>query len=287
MINQEEAHRLLAGLYPCKEPFTVAFSGKKSGSVNGIYRPAAHEIVIHNRNFTGDSGGANEPLLLYTGLHELAHHIQYTEYGQEGARPHTKLFHAILDSLAEKAEAVGIYQPAIDTDIERLASEAHKISCAIAKLQRELGACLRSLEQACADKGVRFEDVVKRKARITLETAQKACRMATLDLPEDIGADIQETIARERDGDKRKAMAVAAQAGKSPAQVKQSGSPPPSRQIESKIENLLREKERLEAKIAALQQRVKTIMRQLNTDSGLQGKGLLKTKIHDEFFALK
>jgi hypothetical protein len=261
-VTPEAVRGLLVRLHECREPFSVVFSGRKNGQVNGTYTWASRTITIHDRNFTGDDGDVRESPLLYTAMHELAHHIQWTEHGQKGARCHTKLFHAILDGLADKAEGLGLYHAAMDAELQVLVDEARMISEEIARLQRELGAVLGKLNMACESKGVRFEDVLKRKVRVSTETAQKAARMRALDLPEGTGADIQEAIAGERDEDKRRAMAAAAQAGKSVAQVKLAGSSPSPPSRDTETEKLLREKGRLEKTIATLQRR-------LNTPGGL------------------
>ena len=262
-MNNEEVRRHLASLHECREAFTVGFTGKKSGRVNGTYRSG--EIKINDRNFLSEGGGLNESALMYTAMHELAHHIQHTEYGQRGRRSHTKLFHAILDGLADKAEEAGVYRPAAGPKTAGLLEEVEMISQEIAKLQRELGRVLRRLNEACAEEGARFEDMVKRKARISLETAEKCCKIAALDLPDGITADVQEAVAGEREAIKRRAMALAAQAGRSVAQVKRAGLPPaPSGGKESEEEKLLREKGRLEKAIAELRRRLGRVMEKLH-----------------------
>jgi len=271
-LNQNDVMQMLNEVHQCKEPFTVEFSGKKSRSRNGFYRPATREIVINNRNYITEDG-LNESMLMYTALHELAHHIQYTEYEQTGSRSHTKLFHSILDDLADKAEAAGIYKPVIDSELKELINEAQTISRAIANLQRDLGNVINKLHEACLAKGVRMEDLVKRKAHISLESAKKAQTIAVMDLPEGISADIQEIISSERDGVKRRAMALAAQAGKSAAQVKCVGASTAVSQTskgEREMENLLLEKGRLERTIETLQRRLREVMKQINSDSGLR-----------------
>jgi len=269
-MNQEDVHLQLKELHECREPFTVSFSGKKNGKINGTYNPPTREITIHNRNFIDDEGQAQEPALFYTAMHELAHHIQFTEYGQKGARSHTKLFHAILDGLADKAAAAGLYQPEVDGELQALADEANKISCEIARLQRELGAVLFRLSEACKKKGARYEDVLKRGARISIETSNKATKIAALDLPGSIGADSQEAIAGERDEEKRRAMIQAAMAGKSVAQVKRAGSSPGPTSQERETDNLLQEKARLEKTIESLQRRLREVMQRLNSPGGLR-----------------
>ena len=271
-MNQSDVHHQLTVLHECREAFTVTFSGKKSRRVNGIYKPFPREIIIHSLNFEKD-GIQNESLLMYTAMHELAHHIQYTEYGFKGTRSHNKLFYSILDDLADKAEAAGVYKPAIDAELQGLIKQVQDTSNEIAMLQRDLGILLEKLNETCIEKGLRMEDVVNRKAHISMQTSKKAMKMAALDLPEGITADIQEAIVSERDNDKRKVMTAAAQAGGSVNQVKRAGSSPSSTQNsggEKEIDNLLREKERLETQIKNLQQRLKKFMEKINSDNGLR-----------------
>ena len=269
-MTQEEVHRQLSALHKCKEDFTVTFSGRKCKTVNGTYKPFSRAITVHNRNFINENGALNETMLMYTAIHELAHHIQDTERGHKGSRSHTQLFYSIFDDLLDRAEEAGIYKIARDSEIEELIAEAEMLSAEIAKLQRELGGVLIRLNDACHKKGIRYEDAVTRGAKISLQTAKKTIKMRQLDLPSGIGADIQEAIAAECDRDKRKQKAAAAQAGKSVAQVKKAGSPPPSGRSETEEENLLREKGRLEKTIAELQRRLRRVTEQLNAPGVLQ-----------------
>jgi hypothetical protein len=82
-MNQDQVKEKLLKLYDCKEEFSVIFSGKKSGKVNGIYKSFEREIVIHNKNFVDDSGDQNEMLLMFTAIHELTHHVLMTEKGKK------------------------------------------------------------------------------------------------------------------------------------------------------------------------------------------------------------
>jgi len=272
-MKSSDILQLLNKLHECKEPFKVIFSGKKRKGINGTYTFASREIVIHDGNFKSDDG-LNENSLMYTAMHELAHHIQHTEYKENVTRCHTELFHSILDGLADKAEKLGLYKAynADDLELEKLVIQAQILTQDIAKLQRELGKVLLKLNNACVKKGFRMEDVVKRKVDISLKTFKKVCNVAQLSLPEGISADVQEAVASERDEDKRRAMAAAAAELKSVAQVKQTGRPCPSgsRNSKDETESLTREKERLEKTIAMLKKRLNDVMARLNSYSGLR-----------------
>ena len=71
-MNQEQVHALLLRIREPREEFTVVLTGKRSRRVNGLYKPETREILIHNRNFAGDTE------LVYTAIHEYAHHLQFT-----------------------------------------------------------------------------------------------------------------------------------------------------------------------------------------------------------------
>ena len=71
-MNQDQVKEKLSKLYDCKHEFTVVFSGKKTGKVNGLYKHPGSEIIIHNRNFVDGNGKQNDMLLMFTAIHELA-----------------------------------------------------------------------------------------------------------------------------------------------------------------------------------------------------------------------
>jgi hypothetical protein len=259
-MSQDTVKKNLLKLYDCKEEYTVIFSGKRSGKVNGIYRPATKEIIIHNRNFHG-SGGINENAIMYTAIHELAHHIQFTEYGKKSARTHTALFYSIMHDLADIAEKKGLYKTILDSDTERLVEEARDLSCEIAKLQKKLGEVLSRIHQYCLDNGIRYEDIVERKVQIHRNTAVKANKAFKVNLPENIGADLQEVILNEKDQAVQSAMVKASQKGKSVDQVKRTKTAPVDNEDETV--SLIKEKSRLERTIKTLTRRLEEVAEQL------------------------
>jgi hypothetical protein len=261
-MNQDQVKEKLLKLHDCSEDFKVIFTGKKSKKVNGLYKVENKEIIIYNRNFHND-GGINENLLFYTAMHELAHHIQFTEQGQKSSKAHTQFFYAILDDLADTAEKKKLYHTGIDDDTEKLIDKVRDISCKIAELQRKLGGILVQLNEVCEKKGIRYEDVIERKAQISLQTMKKAIKACDLGLSDDIGLDIQEAVIRERDEDRQKSIINAAQKGKSVAQVKRSAAVPP--EAEDETVSLIKEKARLEKTIESLKRRLEEVAEQLNS----------------------
>ncbi|MDR0601298.1 MAG: hypothetical protein LBG42_02855, partial [Treponema sp.] len=73
-MNQDQVKAKLLAIEDAPLEFSLVFSGKSSKKVNGLYKPESREIIIHNKNFTAE-GGQNENLLLYTAIHEYAHHL--------------------------------------------------------------------------------------------------------------------------------------------------------------------------------------------------------------------
>ena len=261
-MNQDEVKKNLLKLHECKEDFTVMFTGKRSNKVNGLYKPDTKEILIHNRNFHG-SGGINDNALFYTAIHELAHHLQFTEHKKKASRVHTALFYSIMHDLADIAEKKGLYKVATDAETDKLVEEARKISNEIAQLQRKLGDVLSKIEKICLDTGVRYEDVLERKAQIHRNTAAKAYKAFRTNLPETIGADLQEAILNEKDEDTQQAMIKAAQKGKSVEQVKRAKAAPVENEDETV--SLIKEKGRIERTINSLNRRLDEVTEQLKS----------------------
>ena len=107
-MTQEQVKENLLKLHDCSESFDVVFSGKKSVRWNGKYFYETKKILIYDKNF--ESGDAGDNRLFYTAMHEMAHHIQFTECHQVGRRSHTKLFYSTLNGLVDKAETLGLYR---------------------------------------------------------------------------------------------------------------------------------------------------------------------------------
>jgi hypothetical protein len=278
-MNEERVKELLCRLHECKKDFRVLFSGKKSGKVNGLYRPEGREIIIHDRNFTVDG------TLLYTAVHELTHHIMDTEYGFRGTRSHTRQFWALFHDLLGKARREGIYTACPDRETQAALEEARRVSREIAELQRRLGRLLIEVEEGCERLGLRAEDCIENGAQISRKTWRAAVKAAYLDLPAELGADVQAAVIQERDGGARQAMRAAAEAGKSVAQVKQAAQGPPEKADEA--ETLEAEKRRLETAVKSLTRRLLELERRLAelraggemsareaSDAGGQGRGV-------------
>jgi hypothetical protein len=266
-MNPDQVKEYLLKLHECTEEFTVIFSGKKIKNTNGLYKSDKNAIVIHNRNFHMEEGGVNDSLLFYTAMHELAHHIQFTEHKQKSGRSHTQLFYSILDDLVDIAEKKGLYKMEIDKETQNLIDEAHDLSCQIAEAQRKLGNVLKRLHESCNKKGIRFDDVVERKAQISLQTMKKVIKATSLGIPEDVGVDIQEAAIKERDEDKREAIIRSAKEGKSVAQAKRTTATFVPAQEDETI-SLMREKARLERTIASLNRRLEEVAEQLQSKEG-------------------
>ncbi|MDR1220302.1 MAG: hypothetical protein LBK73_11940 [Treponema sp.] len=228
-MNQDAVKELLQKLHESPTEYNVIFSGKKSRKVNGLYKwgtDKTPEIIIHNRNFADDAGNQNENLLMFTAIHELTHHILVTENGKKSARgAHSQLFWATFHDLVDKAETTGVYRPEIDADTQKVIEEAREISKQIAELQRQLGQVLIRAHEVCKAKGLRYEDVMERRAQISQSTMKSSVAAYNMG-DQNIGADIQAEAVKQRDEDKRDAIIAAGHEGKSVAQAKKAATPP-------------------------------------------------------------
>ena len=182
-MNQDEVKEKLLSIEDAPLDFSVIFSGKKSKKVNGLYKPESSEIIIHNRNFNDASRGkeANGNLLIYTAIHEYAHHLHAcAKGGKLSSRAHTAEFWAILHGLLEKAEKKKIYKNLFSgsKELEELtAAIKEKFLKENGSLVKELGRLLLKAHELCLAIGGRYEDYIDRVLRIPRQAAKLAVRM--------------------------------------------------------------------------------------------------------------
>ena len=262
-MNQEQVKEKLLKIKDAPLEFSLVFSGKKSKKVNGLYKSNSREIILHNRNFNTDEAGQN--LLLYTAIHEYAHHLHACSRGGTlSPRAHNTQFWAIFHELLETAEAKKIYN-----DVFSVSPELLKLTDVIrnkylknnGELVKEMGKHLLTAHDLCYKIGVRFEDYVDRMLRIPRTAANMAMKMYEYDIAAEIGPDNMRFVAGIRGTEERKAAEAALIKGKSPDTVKV--------QVRGKeeekdpLEMLEKEKIRLERTIAALSKRLEEVKKEL------------------------
>ncbi|MDR2397389.1 MAG: hypothetical protein LBD74_01360 [Spirochaetaceae bacterium] len=258
---------LKAALLAIEEPplnFTVIFSGKQSKRVNGLYKPESREIIIHNRNFTDDN------LLLYTAIHEYAHHLHAcAQGGRLGSRAHTAAFWAIFHHLLGLAETKGVYKNVFATSPElnrltEIIKERYLKENGV--LMRELGMHLLKAEALCQAIGGRFEDYIDRVLCIPRTAATTAVKLHQYQLNPAVGPDNMRFLAGIRDPKARGAAETALLEGNSPDTVRIQARnglagllmPPEEPQL-----RLEKEKKRLERTIASLSKRLEELTQEL------------------------
>jgi hypothetical protein len=260
-MNQDRVHELLVSLYEEDEiqltPFTVLFTGKKSNRVNGLYKPATHEILLHNKNFETDNQ------LVYTAIHEFAHHICTTIHKQQGSRSHTVLFWSTFHNLLEIACEKGIYKRELSEAVQARVDRIKEIDRQIAELRKEQGREIYALRMCCQEEGIRTEDVIDHDLRMSRTTAEKAVTIYALNAPTEYGQDMQNIIISTNNEAKKRAVIESMNSGKSIAQIKQTVKTI-GKEGESKTVRLEKEKKRIERTIQALHIRLEKIIAELN-----------------------
>jgi hypothetical protein len=261
-MNQDQVKAKLLAIEDAPQEFSLIYSGKKSRKVNGLYKPETREIIIHNRNFSDDN------LLLYTAIHEYAHHLHACSRGGTlSVRAHTSEFWAIFHGLLEKAEEKKIYR-----DVFSGSPELQSLTETIRKkflfengsLVKEMGRHLLRAHELCTAVGVRFEDYVDRMLRIPRTAATMAIKMYQYDISPEVGADNMRFLAGIRDDEDRRAAETALIKGKSPDMVKMAIREKPE-DADPKL-RLEKEKLRLERTIASLTLRLDEVKKELALD---------------------
>jgi hypothetical protein len=164
-VNQDQVLDILQKTMAVDPMPKVIFSGKQSKKVNGIYHRESQEIIIHNRNFENDAS------LIFTAIHEYAHHIQVLATGKTG---HNKQFWATVHALLDAATAIGVYQKQdYPESIGLRITELRKMLKDHAVLEAQIGDLLNHLGVDCSRKGVRIEPIIDRELKLKNTTAKR------------------------------------------------------------------------------------------------------------------
>jgi hypothetical protein len=259
-MNRDRVREILLDLAEPKTEFALVFSGKESALVNGLYKPGSREIIIHNRNFASDDQ------LLYTAIHEYAHHLHCERKGGlSSGRAHTNEFWGIFHELLVAAEAKGHYRNLFDTQAEFVELTARIRGSCIAENGRvmlEFGQLMIEAQALCRKFKARFEDYVDRALGVPRSTANAAARAAVMRVDPDVGWDGMRMAAGIRDPGARAEALEALRGGSSPAAVKARFAP--SQPSEETAERLAKEKARLERTIQSLRARLVEVERALS-----------------------
>ena len=217
-MNQEQIKEKLLQIEKNTTDFKVIFSGKKSKKVNGLYKPESKEIIIHNKNFENDNS------LLYTAIHEYAHHIQFTTSKTPiSVKSHTVEFRNILHNLLVQAELAGIYYNPFKAEPEfinltRMIKE--KFFKKNGRLMKEFGDSLLNAHTLCIKFQASFDDYMNRELSLETNTAKTLMKCSSEDINPDIGYENMKIVASIKDPHKAKQAETAFTEGKSPDMVK-------------------------------------------------------------------
>ena len=245
-LMTNEGINKLTRLYDCKEDFTVTMSGKVSNRINGLYKPATHEIILNNKNFK------NTNQLMYTAIHEFTHHVLTAEKGVKTTKAHSGAFWVTFYDFLDKAIKEGFYTRNRSNETQELIKQAKDIQKALIGLQKQLGAVLNKLHEVCKEEGDRIEDVIESDLQMSRNKAKELQRMAVS--TGNFSDEMTKTISSAKDVLLAK---KAAEDGKTVEQVKAVAkkTKPVDDDLESP-EQLRREKKRLETTIERLSDRL-------------------------------
>ncbi|QEN05813.1 hypothetical protein EW093_14245 [Thiospirochaeta perfilievii] len=249
-MNQDKVKEILLELDSSVEDFSVVFTGKESTKVDGLYNRETCEILIHNRNFKDDNA------LIYTAIHEFAHHIQFTKIDPDrSSRAHTvsfwNTFHSLLDVAEEKKYYINIFNS--DDKFLNLTKEIKEnYLTQNGQLMKDFGKLLVEAYDLCQRNHAEFEDYVDRALCMNRSAAKNIMKVYAMDVEPSLGFDNMKIVAGVKDNNQRKKAEESFKQGLSPNEVRaeiNESKPEPKITIK-KLES---EKVRLEKSIHALQ----------------------------------
>ncbi len=264
-MNQDRVKEILLDIKNTELEFTLLFTGKESKRVNGLYKPDTQEILLHNKNFKTDNQ------LVYTAIHEYAHHIMNEKKLAQSAglehlkgRAHTIDFWAIFHELLDVAEEKGYYVMGLDESPE-LAEITEDIRKNYLEknglLMQEFGKLLSKAHQLCLDANIRYEDYIDRCLRIPRQAAKNISKVGAVPVDPSLGFENMKMIASMASADKRAVAQEQLLAGKSPDAVRFSMKKPLP-EFDPK-ESLEKEKIRLEKTITHLTSKLEMVEEKL------------------------
>ena len=257
----------LLNLYETKLDFTVIQTGKESKRVNGLYKPDTHEILLHNKNFKTD----NE--LLYTAIHEYAHHLLTEEsintYGDDSlpnAKAHPRAFWVKFNELIILAEEKNIYTLDISKS-PKLVELTQKIKKEYleknGRLMKEFGTLLMQAFDLCEEADIRYEDYIDRILCLPRTAAQDIARIGASSVNTAIGFENMKMVASIKKAEDRREAENKILQGESPVAVRHAF----TKKVEaaSPKEKFEKEKARIERTILHLQKRLEFVEKKLES----------------------
>jgi hypothetical protein len=260
-VNQDQVREKLLALEKNVDEFSVIFSGKKSTRVNGLYHPETREIIIHNHNFTDDNA------LMYTAIHEFAHHIQFTRSPVPiTSRAHTTQFYDILHRLLFDAERAEIYVNMFRQDprfVELTATIREQYLSANGQLMKEFGRLLLEAASLCEETGANFEDYLNRELGLKRVAAKTIMRIHSMDLNPAIGYENLKAGAAMKDMDDAREAERFFLEGQSPEMVAAEFTR--RKNPSGEMQNLMAERDRIERTLDRLTARLAEIERRIGS----------------------
>jgi hypothetical protein len=258
-MNNEQIKEKLLQIKRTDKDFSVVLSGKKSKKVDGLYKTKSREIIIHNKNFT------TEDELMYTAIHEYAHHIQFSESSLPiSTRSHTNRFWHTFHTLLFKAEELGLYKNVFDSNdefkelTEKIKNEIFRVN---GGLMKEFGRLLAKARELCEKYHTSFEDYIDRILNLPRTSANTIMKTFDMDLDERIGFENMRVLTRIGDSEKREEAQVALLSGQSPDMVRMQFI---ARQEEKNtVDALKAEKQRIEKTISTLKLRLEELNKRI------------------------
>jgi hypothetical protein len=255
MPNEQIKEKLL------KVDFTVIMSGKKSKRVDGLYKPDTREIILHNKNFSGDHE------LMYTAIHELAHHVQFSKAVKPiTSRTHTPLFWNIFHTLLKKAEELGVYENVFET-VDEFRKLTETIRSGFLEkngtIMKEFGRILIEAKELCDKYHASFSDYIERTLKLPKSSAETIMKTYAYNINPEVGFDNMKTIAGIKDEDKRREVESAILEGASPYMVKMNYLTE-EKDHATPVDALKQEKKSIEKKIRSLKTKLAMIQKQID-----------------------
>ena len=217
-LNPGMLKRKLLQIQKVSEDFTIEYEGKHK-TIDGLYRPETCTIVIYDENHVDDNG------IIYTALHELAHHVDITTSIKPRKKQlHNTRFKSIFYGMLNDAERKKLYINPYENNpmFLNMKFKLDDLMTSIGDAKKRMGVLLQEVYELCVDNNMPFDDFMERQMQIDMKKAQHLLMLPSLSITvSKVCFDNHKILCSAKDERKRKKALVLLENDKSPAIVKE------------------------------------------------------------------
>ncbi len=262
-MNQDQVKEILLQIKSEVPDFQVIFSGKERRKVDGLYKPDTQEIIIHNKNFKESHS------LIFTAVHEFAHHILFHEEGWNVSKSHNTHFWNTFYDLLDEAEKKGLWIDPLKKEEELLKKikEVQDSLSGVTKKEKDVGRDFIKVVELALNCGVEVNHICRRYLRMKPATMKHYVMLFVTNISSDLSPDASLEVSRIKNLEKRELLQASLTEGRTISQAKESilGRVETEESERDQIADMWQQIARLEKEVTKREHRIEELKAQIES----------------------